>query len=348
MRELIIDNFAGGGGASTGILQATGRHPDIAVNHDPIALACHRRNHPTTKHYNESVWDVDPAEACAGRPVGLAWFSPDCTHFSKAKGGAPRSQGTRGLAWVVLRWAKAVKPRVIILENVEEFTTWGPLTNAGQPCRDRAGETFGQWHQALEDEGYRIEYRTLHAHHYGTPTIRKRLFLVARCDGQPVVWPNPTHSDLPLDGLPPFRTFASCLDSRIKGKPLYGRAKALSERTIERVERGIVDCRQRHGYAHEGQFLIAYYGSESGSNIISEPLRTITTRDKFALVHYVGDNVTIRMLQPNELAAAQGFPRDYDWGELTKRDAVRLIGNSVCPQLAKALVEANYTEAGHA
>lgn len=191
--ELVVDLFAGGGGASTGIFAALGRHPDIAVNHSAAALAVHTANHPSTTHYREDVFDVNPQRVCGGRPVGLLWMSPDCTHFSKAKGGKPRDKGTRSLAWVAIRWASEVRPRVILLENVEEFTTWGPLCDAGQPIPERRGETFAEWLRALHALGYRTEHRTLVAADYGAPTTRKRLFLVARCDGEAIVWPEPTH-----------------------------------------------------------------------------------------------------------------------------------------------------------
>ena len=187
--ELVIDSFAGGGGASTGIELAIGRPVDIAINHDPAALAMHKANHPFTKHYCESVWDVDPREVCANRPVGLAWFSPDCTHHSKARGGKPRSKGIRGLAWVVLRWAATVRPRVICLENVEEFRHWGPLLENGQPNPKKKGHTFQSFVNALRHHGYTVDWRELKAHEYGAPTTRKRLFMVARCDGAPVVFP---------------------------------------------------------------------------------------------------------------------------------------------------------------
>ncbi|MAK55464.1 MAG: type II restriction endonuclease subunit M, partial [Pusillimonas sp.] len=187
--ELIIDNFAGGGGASCGIEQALGRHVDVAINHDPEAVAMHEANHPQTRHYCESVWDVNPLEVTQGRPVGLAWFSPDCKHFSKAKGGKPVEKKIRGLAWIVLRWAALVRPRVIILENVEEFKTWGPLTDDGRPCPNRKGQTFRSFVRQLQEKGYAVETRELRACDYGAPTIRKRLFMIARCDGQPIVWP---------------------------------------------------------------------------------------------------------------------------------------------------------------
>lgn len=209
--ELVVDLFAGGGGASTGIEQAIGRHVDIAVNHDPEAVSLHMRNHPQTQHHISDVFEVDPLSVTHGRPVGLLWASPDCKHFSKAKGGKPVSKKIRGLAWVVVRWAKAVRPRVICLENVEEFQTWGPLAEDGRPCPVRKGSTFREWKQQLQELGYIIEHRELRACDYGAPTIRKRLFLVARCDGEPIAWPKATHGPKG-SGLKPYRTAADCID----------------------------------------------------------------------------------------------------------------------------------------
>ena len=183
--EIIVDNFAGGGGASTGIELATGRPVTIAINHDPAAILMHKTNHPFTEHLQASVWDVDPVEVCAGRPVGLAWFSPDCKHFSKAKGAALVNKKIRGLAWIVLRWAGTVRPRVIILENVEEFRSWGPVRK-GKPIKSKSGDTFRKWLTQLEALGYAVEYRELTAADYGAPTTRKRFVLVARCDGKPI------------------------------------------------------------------------------------------------------------------------------------------------------------------
>lgn len=191
--EIIVDNFAGGGGASTGIELATGRRVAIAINHDPDAIRMHRTNHPYTEHLQASVWDVDPVAECRGRPVGLAWFSPDCKHFSKAKGAALVDRKIRGLAWITLRWAAKVRPRVIILENVEEFQTWGPVRR-GKPVKKLAGTTFRKFISQLEALGYTVEFRELVAADYGAPTSRKRFYLIARCDGQPIVWPKPTHS----------------------------------------------------------------------------------------------------------------------------------------------------------
>ena len=232
--ELFVDNFAGGGGASTGIELAIGCSVDIAINHDPEAIRMHKANHPNTKHFCESVWDVDPVKACNGHPVALAWFSPDCKHFSKAKGGKPVEKKIRGLAWIVLKWAALVRPRVIMLENVEEFQTWGPLipmrdektgrvivNMAGrhdrkkneprtrvaepgeiipvdlqifQPDPKRKGQTYQKWRKQLEALGYEIDTRELVAADYGTPTMRRRFFMIARCDGKPILWPEPTHA----------------------------------------------------------------------------------------------------------------------------------------------------------
>lgn len=241
--ELIIDNFAGGGGASSGIEMATGRSVDIAINHDPDAIAMHAMNHPSSKHYCESVWDVDPREAVNGLPVGLCWLSPDCKHFSKAKGGKPVEKKIRGLAWVAVRWAATVKPRVIMLENVEEFKTWGPIVD-GKPCPDRKGKTFQSFVRALERQGYKVEFKELRACDYGAPTIRKRLFMVARRDGRPIVWPKPTHgkpdtSEVKSGKLKPWRTAAECIDWSIPCPSIFERKKPLAENTLKRIAKGI-------------------------------------------------------------------------------------------------------------
>ncbi len=197
-----------GGGASTGIEAALGRDVDIAINHDPTALAVHAVNHPKTAHLTCDIWEARPLEVTRGRPVALLWASPDCTHFSVAKGDVPRSKGIRSLAWVVVRWAKEVRPAVIMLENVQEFRGWGPLGADGKPDKSRMGETFARWKRSLERLGYVVDHRVLDASHFGAPTRRRRLFLVARCDGKPIVWPEPTHGP----GKLPFRTAAECID----------------------------------------------------------------------------------------------------------------------------------------
>lgn len=243
--ELIIDLFAGGGGASLGIEWGIGRAVDIAVNHDPEAVAMHRANHPDTDHHCESVFRVDPVAVTRNRPVGLLWASPDCTHHSKAKGGKPVSSRRRGLAWVVVKWARRVRPRVIMLENVEEFADWGPLTADGRPCPDRRGQTFAQWLDQIRRLGYQVEHRMLRACDYGAPTIRRRLFLIARRDGRPIVWPRPTHGapDSPAvrrSRLAPWRTAAECIDWSIPAPSIFERKRPLAENTCRRIARGIV------------------------------------------------------------------------------------------------------------
>lgn len=241
--EIIVDNFAGGGGASTGIELAAGRPVTIAINHDPDAILMHQTNHPYTEHYQASVWDINPREVCRGRMVGLAWFSPDCKHFSKAKGGKPVDKNIRGLAWIVLRWAGTVKPRVIILENVEEFQTWGPVRK-GKPVKSKSGETFQRWMTQLQDLGYEIEHKELRACDYGAPTIRKRFFLIARCDGKPIVWPEPTHGDPNSEDvkngtLKPWGTAADCIDFDLPCPSIFERKRPLAVNTQRRIARGL-------------------------------------------------------------------------------------------------------------
>lgn len=248
--EIIVDNFAGGGGASTGIEIATGMAVAIAINHDPAAILMHKTNHPYTEHLQASVWDVDPKTVCRGRPVGLAWFSPDCKHFSKAKGAALVDRKIRGLAWITLRWAATVRPRVIILENVEEFQTWGPVRK-GKPVKKLAGTTFRKFIDQLTELGYTVEYRELIAADFGAPTSRKRFYLVARCDGKPIVWPKPTHSKTGADGLPKWRSAAEIIDwslpcpsvfaSKAEIMERYGlkAVRPLAKNTMRRVIRGV-------------------------------------------------------------------------------------------------------------
>lgn len=243
--ELVVDLFAGGGGASTGIEQAIGRHVDVAVNHDREAISLHTANHPQTRHHCSDVFEVDPLTVTDGQPVGLLWASPDCKHFSKAKGGKPVSKKIRSLAWVVIKWAKAVQPRVICLENVEEFQTWGPLAADGRPCPQRKGKTFALWVAQLRNLGYAVEWRELRACDYGAPTIRKRLFLVARRDGQPITWPTPTHAQPDANGkvppgMKPWRTAADCIDWNIPAPSIFNRARPLADATCRRIAKGIV------------------------------------------------------------------------------------------------------------
>lgn len=277
--ELLIDNFAGGGGASTGIEMALGRSVDIAINHDPLALAMHEVNHPHTRHYCESVWDINPREVTGGRPVGLAWFSPDCRHFSKAKGGAPVSPRVRGLAWVALKWMGTVAPRVCMLENVEEFTTWGPLVTDEygdmRPCPRRKGQTFNAFVKAIRRQGYQLEMEELRACDYGVPTIRKRLFLVARRDKHRIEWPEPTHGP----GRLPYLTAAnSVIDWSLPCPSIFERPRPLADNTMRRIAEGM----RRFVFEHPNPFLIeiANYGGRPRASSINGPLRTVTSFPK--------------------------------------------------------------------
>lgn len=283
--EIIVDNFAGAGGASVGIEMALGRSPDIAINHDAEAVAMHAANHPTTKHYCEDVWTVDPVKVCAGRPVGLAWFSPDCKHFSKAKGGKPVEKKIRGLAWIVVKWAKAVKPRIIILENVEEFADWGPLVERdGKMFPDplKKGLTFRRWIGNLRGLGYEVDWQEIAACDYGAPTTRTRLFLVARCDGKPIVWPKPTHAEGGHGGLKPWRTAAECIDFSIPTHSIFltpaeakkvGVRRPLANNTMRRIARGI----KKFVIDSAKPFIVplTHQGSDR-VEALDEPMRTVT------------------------------------------------------------------------
>ncbi|URF02834.1 DNA cytosine methyltransferase [Cupriavidus campinensis] len=286
--EIIIDNFAGGGGASCGIELALGRHVDIAINHDPEAVTMHSLNHPQTEHHCESVWDVDPLDLVQGRPVGLAWFSPDCKHFSKAKGGKPRDKKIRGLAWVAMRWAALVRPRVIILENVEEFQTWGPVLVDGTPCPKRKGDTFRSFVRQLQENGYAVEWRELRACDFGAPTIRKRLFLIARCDGQPIVWPEPTHgapdsAAVKAKQRKPWRTAAECIDWSIPCPSIFERARPLAEATQRRIARGL----RRYVIDSANPFIVGIDHRGAGASPVwpgTQPLTTVTAEARHAVV----------------------------------------------------------------
>lgn len=566
-KELVVDLFAGGGGASTGIARAY-REPDVAVNHNPIALAVHRANHPKTAHYVADVYEVDPREATGGQPVAIIWASPDCRHHSKAKGGAPRDRGVRGLAWVVIRWLFITKSRLLFLENVEEFCDWGPIDDEGQPIKAERGRTFKAFIAAISTGlpadhpdmaeimqaigefvpmealvrglGYNTEWRERIAANAGTPTIRKRLYLVARSDGKPIVWPAPKRHKKPTAKQHPWRTAAECIDWGNVGRTIF-RERPMAKNTMRRVAKGcyrhvltspkpfivpmrgtsdahtsthgvdealstisaggthhaliqpvaapfLTECANgssqrnfdvqeplrtqvaqvkgghfamvaahmtafgqnaagsspdepvqtvmagaaRHGvvaaffeqanggfYDGDGRaadsplsticqsganqrlvnaYLVKYYGNEKDGISLTEPMHTLPTKDRVALVEvvqvpdtltpeqmegarrcaafmheylpehfkdpaemvmvggYVLVDITLRMLQPPELKAAQGFDKDYiidrglfvdpvtgaeEWRDINKTDQVRLIGNSVCPDEAEVLVGAN-------
>lgn len=566
-KELVVDLFAGGGGASTGIARAY-REPDVAVNHNPIALAVHRANHPQTAHYVADVFEVDPVLATGGQPVGILWASPDCRHHSKAKGGAPRDRKVRGLAWVVIRWAFATRPRLLFLENVEEFCDWGPVGDDGQPIKSEKGRTFRAFISALSTGlpadhpdmpeimesigefvpmaslvrglGYNVDWRERIAANANAPTIRKRLYLVARSDGKPIVWPAPVRHKKPVGKQLPWRGAAECIDWSNVGKTIF-RDKPMAANTLRRVAKGcwrhvltsatpfivpmrgtspshtsshgmdealstisaggthhalvqpslapfLTECANgssqrnfdaqeplrtqvaqvkgghfamvaahmtafgqnavgsspaepmqtalagatRHGivsaffeqanggfYDGDGRsandplstvcqsganqrlvsaYLVKYYGNEKDGISLTEPMHTLPTKDRVALIEvvqvpdtltpeqmegarrcaafmhdylpehfkdpaeliliggYVLVDITLRMLQPPELKRAQGFPESYiidrglfvdpetgseEWRDVNKTDQVRLIGNSVCPDEAEALVAAN-------
>lgn len=327
IKEIIVDNFAGGGGASTGIEIATGYNVYAAINHDPDAIRMHMANHPNTKHYCESVWDVDPREVCDGNAVGLAWFSPDCKHFSKAKGGKPVDKNIRGLAWIVLKWAALVRPRVIMLENVEEFQTWGPcipvrdketgrvivnmsgdhtrkkgepLTRVAEkgevvsvkkqifyPDPDRKGETYRKWKHQLEDLGYVIETKELVAADYGAPTKRKRFFMIARCDGKSIVWPEPTHgprnsAEVKAGLLKPYVAASEIIDWSLPCPSIFGRKKPLAENTMKRIAKGL----QKFVIDNPEPFIVQvnHSGEQFRGQDIKDPMPTLTAKNGLGVV----------------------------------------------------------------
>jgi len=275
---LVVDLFAGGGGASTGLAWALGRDPDIAINHDAEALAMHAANHPHTRHLLNDITRVLPLEAACGQPVSILHASPDCTHFSRAKGGKPRSQHIRDLAWVVIRWAEDTRPSLITLENVEEFQTWGPLDAAGHPIREHAGDTFRCWVKRLRALGYAVSWRLLRACDYGAPTTRKRLFVVARLDGLSPVWPKPTHgapeSLRVLSGeLQPYRTAAECIDWSIECRSIFDRKKPLAANTQRRIAEGL----KRYVFKAEQPFFVSIASGNEPQRDIAPVLVTNTS-----------------------------------------------------------------------
>ena len=348
--ELLIDSFAGGGGASTGIEMALGRSPDVAINHDAEALALHRANHPNTLHLINDIWGVVPDVVTRGRPVGLMWASPDCKHFSKAKGGALRDRNIRDLAWVVVRWAEEAKPRVIILENVEEFVTWGPVGEDGQPIREFAGVTFELWVKRLRKAGYRVQWRELRACDYGAPTIRKRLFIIARRDGQRIVWPQPTHGAPDSPGvrsgrLQPWRTAADIIDwslpcpsifdtsEEIMAKHGLRAVRPLADATMRRIARGIV----RYVLQSPAPFIVKFQSGSTGSPI-DAPLPTITAN---SFIKRPGGAAPLGIVVPVVTYAQQGG------GNRSAADPLHTICASRKDQngmIAASLIQTGYGE----
>ena len=344
--EIIVDNFAGGGGASTGIELATGRQVAIAINHDPDAILMHRTNHPYTEHLQASVWDVDPKSVCRGRPVGLAWFSPDCKHFSKAKGAALVDRKIRGLAWITLRWAAEVRPRVIILENVEEFQTWGPVRK-GKPVKKLAGTTFRRFISQLEALGYTVEFRELVAADFGAPTSRKRFYMIARCDGKPIVWPKPTHSKTGANGLPKWRSAAEIIDwslpcpsvfaSKAEIMDRYGlkAVRPLAKNTMRRIIRGVDKFTIRSGKP----FIVPTgYGERKGQaprvHDIDAPVPTVVGTGKENLCRPLVAPVTVTNTS-NSVGGTVGAPVH----------TVTTAGNQML--VTPFLAECNHSGGGH-
>lgn len=344
--EIIVDNFAGGGGASTGIEIATGMAVAIAINHDPAAILMHKTNHPYTEHLQASVWDVDPKAVCRGRPVGLAWFSPDCKHFSKAKGAALVDRKIRGLAWITLRWAAEVRPRVIILENVEEFQTWGPVRK-GKPVKKLAGTTFRKFINQLEALGYTVEFRELVAADFGAPTSRKRFYMIARCDGKPIVWPKPTHSKTGADGLPKWRSAAEIIDwslpcpsvfaSKAEIMERYGlkAVRPLAKNTMRRVIRGVDKFTIRSGKP----FIVPTgYGERKGQlprvHDIDAPVPTVVGTGKENLCKPLLAPVTVTNTS-NSVGGTVGAPVH----------TVTTAGNQML--VTPFLAECNHSGGGH-
>ena len=429
--ELVGDLFAGGGGASMGIELSTGRPVDFAINHSPAAIAMHMANHPDTEHYQEDVWGVDPQSVTKGRPLGLLWASPDCTHHSNARGGKPKDKNIRGLPWVVTRWAAKARPRVIMLENVREFESWGPLNRRHHPRRNKRGQTFRRFVAQLQALGYEVQFRKLIAANYGAPTSRLRLFMIARCDGEPIVWPTPTHApresaEVRAGLLQPWRAAYECIDFSIPCPSIFltreqGRAigvnRPLVPATLRRIAAGLkrfvledpepfivgtayagangqyvnsiheplstLTTRPSHGLVtpyvvrnnHDGQgkpsdtlaFMVAYFGQEKDGGRLTDPMRTVTSKERFGLVYVQGVpyeivDIGMRMFTPRELFRAQGFPEEYVidvWvpehfdpdakrtkkaGWMNKTEQIAACGNSVPPAFSRALVEANYRD----
>lgn len=349
--EIFVDNFAGGGGASTGIETGLGVTIAAAINHDPAAILMHKTNHPYTEHYQASVWDIDPRTVCRGRKVGGAWFSPDCKHFSKAKGAALVDKKIRGLAWITLRWAALVRPRVIFLENVEEFQTWGPVRK-GKPVKKLAGTTFHKFIGQLRDLGYEVEWRELVGADYGAPTSRKRFVLIARCDGKPIVWPEPTHAPRDSEAvksgrLKPWRSAAeiidwglpcpSIFDTKEEIKERYGlkAVRPLADNTMRRIIRGVDKFTIKSGQPY---IVPTGYGERKGQaprvHDIEEPLPTVVGSGKHNLCKPVLAPFTVTNTS-NSVGAPAGDPVH----------TVTTAGNQmlVTPYLA----ECNHAGGGH-
>lgn len=339
-KELIVDGFAGGGGMSSAIEHALGRHVDVAFNHSEIAISMHMANHPQTKHYIADAYEVDPHESTGGLPIGLFHISPDCTDHSQAKGGQPRSRKTRSLSWVAVKWAGTKRPRVITLENVIQILKWCPLIakrdkDTGRvvkidgtvaapgervpveqqfliPDPKRVGQTWNRFVKILRAMGYVVEWRNLCAADYGAPTTRERLFMVARCDGKPIVWPAATHAKNPAPGQKKWRAAAECIDWSLQGISIFDRSRPLAEATHRRIAKGVF----KYVLNNANPFIvpIAHFNGRDTVHDITEPLRVITAYPKggaFALAAPVlakfrGDSAGGRLDEPLPVITAGG------------------------------------------
>lgn len=365
MNGLIIDCFAGGGGASVGMEMALGRPVDIAINHDEQAIRMHKTNHPQTLHLTEDIFKVDLEKYVNGQHVALMWASPDCTSHSKAKGGQPRKQGLRILPWAVYKHARKILPDVIIMENVEEIQQWGPLDENGKTIPDRKGEEYKRFINSMQSLGYDFDSKELVAADYGAPTTRKRWYAIFRRDGKPIVWPDPTHSKTGSYG----KRWLECgdyIDWSDLGRSIFDRPRPLAEATMKRIANGYVKyvVNNPHPYIVRNKdavaFLIQYHGEQkegySRGQLLTEPIKTIDTSNRYGLVNalteidgerYILKDIFLRMLKPEELKVMQGFPpdyiidRDYNWKKYPVCEQVKRIGNSVVPIMARSLVEAN-------
>lgn len=367
----VADLFCGAGGTSTGAieaLQALGKQPELtAVNHWPVAVATHELNHPSARHFCVNVDDLVPSQLFP-EGLDLLWASPACTHHSTARGGKPRDDQSRATAWCVVRWAESVRPKTILLENVPEFMSWGPLDDHGKPIQSKKGATFHAWLSALKSLGYRVDHRILCAADYGDPTTRKRIFVQAVLGNRRIVWPDPTHTkdtDMFGDRLPWVSAKRGVIDWDIPTPAIDERKRPLAPATLKRIAEGLkkfggegfLVCMEHKGSIRSidlpvptvttakggaigvaSPFLVSYYGNGQAVSV-DDPLDTVTTKDRFGLVQPSASRIGFRMLQPHELAAAQGFRRDYQFSG-TKVEQVKQIGNAVPRSLARAIVAA--------
>lgn len=412
------DLFCGAGGTSTGLAQtcdALGIRLDLtAVNHWDVAVETHAANHPGARHLCASLDSIDPRRAVGGR-LDLLWASPECTHHSKARGGKPVNDQSRATAWCVVRWADALRPRWIGVENVTEFEDWAPLGSNDKPLKSRKGAVFMAWVQALQALGYRVEWRRLCAADYGAATTRTRLFVLCRYDGGrargPIAWPAETHGAAVDQGSlfgarQPWRAAREIIDWTIRGTSIFNRPRPLADNTLRRIAegarrfwgvdlqpflikmRGTSDAHLKSsalsidapvptlsaGGEHVGiiqpfvlgqhggsvarlvsdpiptlaqgcatalvePFVLSFYGGSTVLTSTRDPLRTVTTKDRHGLVQPAGLDVTLRMFQTHEAAAAMGFPKGYRFAG-TKREQMAQVGNAVEVNQAAALTRA--------